>query len=226
MFGALAKAFGQLSDPKLRSVVKWGVLGALTVYLALVAAVWWASSATTLFGDAWAETAADFAGIVLALFLPLLFFPALATAVMGPLLERVADAVEERHYPHLNWPRPQKWTEVVLTTLRFLAVALIVNLLALPIYGVLLFTGLTVVLVYLVNGYFLGREYFELVAYRRMEPKAARVLFRNRLGYLWLAGALITFLFSVPLLNLAAPVVATAFMTHVFQSLQRQETFV
>lgn len=226
MIGALAKAFGQLPDPKLRRVLKLGVLGALAAYAVLVAVVWWAMSATTLFGAAWADTAADVAGVIVALVLPLLFFPALATAIMGPMLERVADAVEERHYPHLNWPRPQKWIEVVLTTLRFLAIALTVNVLALPIYGVLLFTGLTFVLVYLVNGYLLGREYFELVAYRRMEPKAARLLFRNRVGYLWLAGAVITFLFSVPILNLAAPVVATAFMTHLFQSLQRQETAV
>ncbi|MEW5726207.1 MAG: EI24 domain-containing protein [Pseudomonadota bacterium] len=220
MLSALVKAFVQLPDPRLRRVLKLGILGALAAYLALVAVVAWATTGTALLSEAWADTTADVAGILAALVLPLLFFPALATTVMGPLLEKVADAVEERHYPQLNWPRPQKWTEVVGTTLRFLAVTVIVNLLALPIYGVLLITGFTVVLVYLVNGYLLGREYFEIVAYRRMEPKAARLLFRNRLGRLWLAGAVITFLFSVPILNLAAPVIATAFMTHVFQGLR------
>lgn len=221
MVAALFKAFAQLSDPRLRRVLKLGILGALATYLALVALVWWLTTGTTLLGDAWAETTLDVAGVAAALVLPLLVFPALVTTVMGPMLENVADAVEERHYPHLNWPRPQKWTEVLLTTLRFLAVTVVVNVLALPLYGILLITGFTIVLVYAINGYLLGREYFELVAYRRLEPKVARTLFRNRIGRLWLAGAVITFLFSIPLLNLAAPVIAAAFMTHLFQALQR-----
>lgn len=220
MISALVKAFAQLPDPRLRRVLRLGIIGALATYLALVAVVAWATTGTAMLSEAWADTTADIAGILAALALPLLFFPALSTTVMGPLLEKVADAVEDRHYPHLNWPRPQKWAEVLATTLRFLAVTVVINLLALPIYGVLLITGFTVVLVYLVNGYLLGREYFEIVAFRRLDPKAARVLFRNRLGRLWLAGAVITFLFSVPILNLAAPVIATAFMTHLFQGLQ------
>lgn len=221
MIPALFKAFAQLPDPRLRRVLAIGILGALATYVALVALVWWLTTRTTLIGEAWAETTADVAGIAAALVLPLLFFPALVTTVMGPLLERVADAVEDRHYPQLNWPRPQKWTEVLATTLRFLAATVVINVVALPIYGVLLITGFTLVLVYLINGYLLGREYFEIVATRRMEPRAARLLFRNRIGRLWLAGALITFLFSVPILNLAAPVIATAFMTHLLQTLQR-----
>lgn len=224
MFGALAKAFGQLSDPKLRRVLKWGVLGALAAYTVLAALVWWGMRTTDLFPEAWADTLVDVAAIAAALVVPLLFFPALATVVMGPMLEDVADAVEARHYPQLNWPRPQKWTEVLLTTSRFLVITVAVNLLALPVYAVLLFTGLSIVLVYVVNGYLLGREFFELVALRRLEPKAAHLLFRNHLGKVWLAGAIITFLFSIPLLNLTAPVVATAFMTHLFQTLQRQTT--
>jgi CysZ protein len=224
MFGALAKAFGQLSDPRLRRVLKWGVLGALAAYAALAALVWWGMRSTDFFPQAWADTLVDVAAIAVALVLPLLFFPALATAVMGPMLESVADAVEARHYPELLWLRQQKWTEVVWITLRFLAVTVLVNLIALPLYAILLFTGLSFVLAYLINGYLLGREFFELVALRRMDPKAARILFRNRLGMIWLAGAIITFLFSIPILNLAAPVVATAFMTHVFQALQRSTT--
>lgn len=221
MISALFKAFAQLPDPRLRRVLKLGILGAILTYLGLVALVWWLTTGTTLLSEAWAETSADIAGVVAALVLPLLFFPALVTTVMGPLLEKVADAVEERHYPHLNWPRPQKWTEVLATTLRFLAITVVVNLLALPLYAILLITGFSIVLAYLINGYLLGREYFEIVAYRHMEPKAARILFRNRIGRLWLAGAVITFLFSVPLLNLAAPVIATALMTHLFQALRR-----
>lgn len=222
MISALFKAFAQLSDPSLHRVVRLGILGALAAYLALAAAVWFTLTQVRFFAEPWADIGTDVAIGLAAAVLPILFFPALATTIMGVMLDSVADAVEARHYPELNWPRPQKWSEILLTTLRFLAVMVLVNLAALPLYLALLFTGFAVVLAVVVNGYLLGREYFELVAFRRMEPKQARLTFRHNLGRLWLAGAVIAILFSVPLVNLLAPVIGTAFMVHLFQSLRRQ----
>lgn len=222
MISALFKAFGQLSDPPVKRVVKLGLVGALATYLVLVMLAWWGLSATTLFMDPVAETSADVAGALAALVLPLLFFAGIVTAVMSPWLEKVADAVEQKHYPQLNWPRPQKLSEVLLETLKFLLIIVLVNGLALPVYVTLLIFGISIPLAFIINGYLLGREYFELVAFRRMEPAAAKALFRNRTGKLWLAGAVIYFLFTVPILNLAAPVLATAFMVHVFHSLRNE----
>ena len=215
MIAALVKALGQLSDPRLSRVLKWGVMGALAAYAVLVAIIWTVLANLTLFANAWADWGTDLAIGALALVLPILFFPALITTIMGPMLDGVAEAVDARHYPHLGPGRPQPVGEVIWGTLRFLGLTVLVNLLALPVYGVLLFTGFTVVLATLINGYLLGREYFDLAAFRRMDPAAARLMFRANLGRLWLAGIIIAFLFSVPLLNLAAPLIATAFMTHV-----------
>lgn len=222
MIAALFKAFAQMPDPRLRRVLLFGLAGALASYVALVALVWVVLAQGALFTDYWADLGTDLAIGLAAMVLPVLFFPALVTAVMGPMLEKVADAVEDRHYPQLNWPRPQKWTEIVVTTLRFLAIALLLNLLALPVYAVLLITGFSIVLAVVLNGYLLGREYFEIVAFRRLDPAQARLVFRAHLGRLWLAGVVIAFLFGVPILNLAAPVIGTAFMVHVFQSLRTQ----
>lgn len=220
MIGALWKALAQLSDPRLARVLKLGVLGALAAYVALVAIIWTVLANVSLFTNAWADWSSELAIGALALVLPVLFFPALSTTIMGPMLDGVADAVEARHYPHLAAARPQPATEVILGTLRFLALTVIINLVALPLYGILLFTGLTVLLATAINGYLLGREYFEMAALRRLEPAMVRSLFKARLGQVWLAGVIIAFLFSVPLLNLAAPVIAAAFMTHVAETLR------
>ncbi|OAN49334.1 hypothetical protein A6A05_14095 [Magnetospirillum moscoviense] len=220
MIAALFKAFAQLPDRSLNRVLGRGILGALAIYIALVAAVWTILSQVTFFAEAWADIGTGLALGLAVLVLPLLFFPALATAIMSPMLDQAAEAVEARHYPHLAPARPQPWTEALLTTLRFLAVMVVINLLALPIYAVLLLTGLTFILVTVVNGYLLGREYFELVALRRLDLATGRLVFKNNLGRLWLAGAVISVLFSVPLLNLAAPVIGTAFMVHVVQRLK------
>ncbi|HLO77915.1 MAG TPA: EI24 domain-containing protein [Magnetospirillum sp.] len=223
---ALFKAFAQLFDPALRRVVGIGVLGALGTYLALVALVWVTLPHITFFEDGWADTGTGIALGFAALVLPILFFPAMVTLIMGVMLDGVADAVEARHYPQLNWPRPQKWTEIVGGTLRFMAVTVVINVLALPIYIVLMITGFSLVLAIGINGYLLGREYFELVAARRLDPAQVKRCFNDNHGRLWLAGAVIAVLFSMPFVNLVAPVVATAFMVHLFQSLRRQKDLI
>ncbi|MGE5506857.1 MAG: EI24 domain-containing protein [Actinomycetota bacterium] len=220
MLRALYKAVAQLPDPPVKRVLVRGVMIGIATYVALVAGVRAGLAHVQLFQDAWADWTAGLAIGLAATLLPLLFFPALVTTITSFMLEGVADAVEARHYPGLNWPRPQRWTEVLGTSLRFLLVIAAANLLALPVYLALLLTGLALPLSFAVNGYLLGREYFELVALRRLPPAEARVLFSNRLGRFWLGGVVIAFLFSIPLVNLAAPVIATAFMVHLFQSLQ------
>jgi len=90
--------------------------------------------------------------------------------------------------------------------------------LALPIYLVFFFLGpLNLFVFYALNGYLLGREYFELIAHRRMEPLQALHLRRAFQGQMFLAGVIITFLMTIPVVNLLAPVIATATMVHLVQ---------
>ena len=68
-----------------------------------------------------------------------------------------------------------------------------------------------------VNGYLISREYFELVALRRVgreDAKRIRLAHRNRL---FLAGVGIAVLLAIPVVNLLAPVIATAVMVHLFE---------
>jgi uncharacterized protein involved in cysteine biosynthesis len=65
------------------------------------------------------------------------------------------------------------------------------------------------------NGYPFGREYFEVVALRRFDRTAARAARHRFAGRVFLGG------FAVPLVNLVAPVIATAFMVHLFEGLRR-----
>lgn len=221
MLSALVKALAQLSDPRLRRILVIGVVAALACWIALATAAGWTLSHVRLFENSWADTGAGAALGLVALVVPLLFFSALATFVMSFWLDEVCAVVEERHYPGLGPARDLGWSEVLLAASRFLLVMVAVTAAAAPLYLALLLFGLGVILNYLVNGYLLGREYFELVASRRMEAEPARLLFRNNLGRLWLCGAVINLLFQIPLLNLTAPVTATAFMVHVVQGLRR-----
>ena len=104
--------------------------------------------------------------------------------------------------------------------LNFALVSIGLNLLALPIYFLLPVINLLVF--YALNGYLLGRASFELVALRRLDESSVRALRRSYQGSIFLSGAMIAFLTTVPLANLAVPVVATAFMVHLFESLRRR----
>ena len=220
MLSAMIKAFAQLSDPRLRRVLKIGIGVTLGCWIGLATSASLLLKSTRLFENTWADTGAGAVLGLAALAAPLLFFSALATFVMSFFLDGVADVVEETHYPSLGPARIAGWREILMGSTRFLLVMVTITLVAAPFYVALLFVGLGVILNYAVNGYLLGREYFELVACRRLDADQARLLYRNNLGRLWLCGAAINLLFQIPLLNLTAPVIATAFMVHTLQGLR------
>jgi len=168
----------------------------------------------------WLEWSIDLLSGAAVLFLVWLTFPGTVGIVTSFLLERVAARVEARHYPGLLAPREQGIGEAVRLAVNFALISLGLNLLALPIYFFLPIINLMVF--YALNGYLLGREYFELVALRRLDESSTRALRKAYQGSIFLSGVMIAVLTSVPLVNLAAPVIATAFMVHLFESLRRR----
>ena len=96
----------------------------------------------------------------------------------------------------------------VLFTLTLIAV----NLVGLAVY---LISGPLAPFVFLaVNGYLLGRQYFELVAARRIGFAEARALRKRHLARVWTGGVLMAAPLSIPLISLAIPVLGVATFTH------------
>ena len=221
MLAALCRALYALSTPPLRRIV------ALSLALAVLTfALLWLTVALVLYNIAFFEWQplnwlADLTGGLAVLALSWLLFPAVVTLIMSFFLERIAAAVEALDYPGYGPSRRQPIRETLGAMLRLTALTLLLNLLALPVY--LLLPGINLFLFLALNGYLLGREYFEVVALRRLDAAAARTV-RNRSGLrVFLGGVVIAALFAVPLVNLVAPVIATAFMLHVFEALPRVE---
>ncbi len=236
MIKALSLAFQQSFDPAFRRVF-WRSLLASTATFILVWLFCWLSLswAGDLLSDWLADTelwdwlksllswlfgAGALAGIIVASFF---LFPAVMLLVMSLLLEEIALAVEKRHYPNLPPARRQKMPEVVFDAVVFAAMTLLANLAALPFYLFFLFLPPLIPFVfYTLNGYLLGREYFEMVAVRRLDSPTGKKLRKSHRGRVILAGVIIAFLLTVPLVNLITPIVATAFMLHVFEELRRR----
>jgi len=221
MLTALCRALHALSTPPLRRIVALGLALAVLTFALL-----WLAVAGVLYNSAFFEWRplnwlVDLMGGLAVLTLSWLFFPAVVTLIMSLFLERIAAAVEALDYPGRSPPRRQSIGETVGAMLRLTALTLLLNLLALPVY--LLIPGINLFLFLALNGYLLGREYFEVVALRRLDAAATRAA-RNRFGLrVFLGGVVIAALFAVPVVNLVAPVFATAFMVHVFEALPRIE---
>ena len=217
MVSALTRAFGQLGDPAIRRVLWIGVAVAIALIVGLTTGVVWALTNVSIPGFAWLTEALQWLGGFAAVVLSVFLFPGVVGAVSSIFLDDVAAAVEGRHYPGLGAARRQGLAESVGMALRFLLVLIIFNLLAL--IASLLVPPFSLFFFFAVNGYLLGREYFELVAQRRMDSASATALRRRFRWRVLAAGVLIAVLVSVPVLNLLAPVLGTAFMVHIFQGL-------
>ena len=221
MFVALCHAVSALSMAPLRRVVVLSLAFAVLTFAMLWLGIAGFLHDTTIFGWRPLNWLFDLLGGLAVLALTWLLFPAVVTLIMSFFLERVAAAVEARDYPGRGPPRRQPVGEILGVMLRLTGLTIVLNVLALPIY--LLIPGINLFLFLVVNGYLLGRGYFEVVSLRRLDAAGTRAV-RNRFGLrVFLGGVVIAGMFALPFVNLVAPVIATAFMLHVFEALPRTE---
>ena len=221
MLTAFCRALYVLSTPPMRRVVVLSLGFALLTFTLLWLGIAGVLYYTALFEWRPLNWLLDLMGGLVVLGLSWLLFPAVVTLIMSFFLERIAAAVEAVDYPGRAAPRRQPVGDTVAAMLRLTTLTLVLNLLALPIY--LLIPGINLFLFLALNGYLLGREYFEVVALRRLDAATTKAA-RNRFGLrVFLGGVMIAALFSLPFVNLVAPVIATAFMVHLFEAMPRVE---
>jgi CysZ protein len=215
---ALILSLRQLFDPAIRRILLRCIALALATFALLFVAVGFGISAIDPTGLAWLDATLAVIGSVGVVVLAWLLFPVTIAATLGLFAEEVIEAVERRHYPDLSIAPGMGFVQSSWGTVRFVTFAILLNLLALPLY---LIPGANIIIFVALNGYLLGREYFELVAQRRLPWPAVTALRRAARLRLWLAGVLIAAMSTVPIFNLIAPVVAVCFMVHLFEGLRR-----
>lgn len=222
IFSSFFAALGQLGDPRFRRVVIFGVLLALALLVGLYAATL-AVFEYLVPGEidipyvgpvGGLDTLVSWGSFALMLVLSVFLMIPTASAFSSLFLEDVAQAVEDRHYPHLP-PVPRlKLADSLIDTLNFFGLLIAVNMIALVLYA---FAGPFIPVVFwAVNGWLLGREYFTLVAMRRIGREGAKALRAQHRGTIWAAGTLMAAPLTVPLVNLIIPVLGVATFTHIF----------
>lgn len=159
------------------------------------------------------------AGLGLALVLALLLSPVTAL-IAGLFLDDVAEVVEQRDYPADTPGRAMPLGAAIASSLKFLGVVVVGNLIAVALLFV---PGVNLVAFFLVNGYLLGREFFEFAAMRFRSPAEARLFRVKHAPMVFLAGLVIAAFLAVPILNLLTPLFAAAMMVHLHKHLSASD---
>jgi CysZ protein len=231
MIDAAVKALSQMFSQPLRRVLLKAVGLALLLIVIIGIGLQRVLGALADRGADWAEQTAGFAphgawaalawvlsilaglGIITgALFL----MPAVTAFVGSFFVDEVAEVVERTHYPAEAPGRALPLFRALIEGVKFGLLAIVVYLGALPF---LLLAGLGIVILFLANAYLLSREYFELAAMRFRPPAEAKALRKANAGYVFFTGMIIAAFVSIPILNLATPIFAMAFMVHIHKQM-------
>jgi CysZ protein len=225
ILGSFGKAVAQLSDRRFRRVVFLGValtlallIGVYAGFLALIQIFVPDMVEIPFVGPVGGlGTLLSVGSAILMIGLSVFLMIPVASAFSGLFLEDVAHAVEARHYPALPPVAPVKWSDNLIDAFNFFALLCAVNVVALVAYAVA--GPIAPLLFWSLNGFLLGREYFTLVAMRRVGRAEAKRLRSQHLGTIFMAGVMMAAPLSVPLVNLIIPVLGVATFTHIFHRL-------
>jgi uncharacterized protein involved in cysteine biosynthesis len=233
MLESAARAIAEMLSPPLRAVL-WRSIG-LALGLIIVAGIalhrlivhfigtGGASVETTLGPQAhapvtvlaWLLSVMAALGIVVG---SVMLMPAITAVVGSFYADRIGAEVERDGYPADPPGRALPFALAMWEGLKTALLALVIYLCAAPL---ILFAGFGAVIFFLATAYILGREYFELAAMRFRPPPEAKMLRRRHSVTVYVGGLFIAGFVSIPIVNLATPLFAMAFMVHEHKRLSR-----
>ena len=151
----------------------------------------------------------------------LFLMPAVTAFVGSFFVDEIAEQVERAHYLAEPPGRALPFFRALAEGGKTALIALAVYVCALPF---VLFAGLGFVVMFVASAYLLGREYFELAAMRFRPRAEAKAMRRRHAGYIFAAGLPIALFVAIPVLNLATPLFAMAYMVHIHKRLSGKRT--
>lgn len=231
IFTSASLALSDLFSPPFRATL-WKSLGLTAVVLVVL---WFGVETvfewlavpflSNLFPDApgWVNEAGTFAGwgagIALAIGLFFLIGP-ISAIIAGFFLDDVAEVVERGAYPGSPVGRAVPVWQGIVLSLKFFGVVILGNLVALAL---LVVPGINIAAFFLVNGYLVGREYFEFAAMRYRPEADAKALRAAHSTTIFLAGLLVALFMAVPIVNLLTPLFAASLMVHLHQKISAKD---
>lgn len=213
MLRAISLAFASLSDKRVMLVLAKVIGLTLAAFVVLGVALWYAIDAAFAYylpnDDGMLGAAA---ALVVLVFSGWILFRSLAIAFTWVFADDIIDAVEDQHYPFYaaQGQRPS-FAKAAQMGLRSIGRAVGYNLLMIPVYLLLLVSGVGTPLVFLaLNGYLLGRDLEDMLVARHGPMRAEIGAIRRFVLGLGSVAAML-----IPVFQFFVPVLATAAAVHV-----------
>lgn len=222
------KALAQLPDRRFRRVLWLGIGLTIALLFAAYGGILWIIEMTTPEGVVlpgvgevtWIGDLLGWGSLGVMIILSMFLMVPVASAITSLFLDDVAQAVEEEHYPNLPPVGRVSFTDGLRDTVNFLGILIGANILAFVLYALLPFLALPIF--FGLNGYLLGREYFQIAAMRREGRAGAKALRAQHWGQVWIAGCLMALPLAIPLVNLFIPILGAATFTHLYHRLRQR----
>ena len=218
MFQAFTRSLAQLGDRTILAILLKVILLSLLLFAIFGVAAY--------FGLVWLFAwlgwndggfAAAAAAAIIAILTGLLLFRIVAIFVLNIFSDDIVDAVERRYYPdRAETAKPPGYVLGIKMGFASAGRALGYNILAAPLYAVLLVTGIGAPIAFFaVNAILLGRDLLDMVAARHFPD------FQNHdrswaLGKVerFILGLIAALLLAIPFVNFLAPLLGAAMATH------------
>ena len=221
------KALAQLPDKRFRSVLWRGIGLTIALLIGIYAGLLWliewlTAEPITLPGVGqvtWLGDLLSWGSLGLVIIMSIFLMVPVASAITSLFLDEVAQAVEDKHFRSLPAVPKISFAEGLRDTANFLGVLIAANVFAFLLYAVFPFAAIFIF--YALNGYLLGREYFQLAAMRRIGRTRAKELRKQHQSTIWIAGCLMAVPLSFPLINLVVPILGAATFTHLYHAVSR-----
>lgn len=217
---ALTLGWLDLLRPRILTLVLTGIALTVLLFVLLQAGVFWAirwfvpgDLSLPWIGTLDVGSALSWGSLALFPLMGLFLMAPVAAAFAGLFAERVADTVENVHYPGrrgVSLDFLDGLLESVAVVLAILGVV-VLSLVLTPFLG-----PLAPVLLFGANGWLLGREFFQMAARRHLDEPQATALRRANGVRVTMAGVLVAVALVVPVVNIAVPLLAAASFTHLF----------
>tara|TARA_R110000824_G_scaffold209_3_gene941 strand:+ start:7269 stop:7949 length:681 start_codon:yes stop_codon:yes gene_type:complete len=226
MFQAFSRSIAQLNDRTILAILLKVILLTLLLFLLFgVAAYFGLIWLFAMLGWTEGGFAAAAAAAIIAILTGLLLFRIVAIFVLNIFSDNIVDAVERRYYPErAETAKPPGYGVGIKMGLASAGRAVGYNILAAPLYIVLLVTGIGVPIAFFtINAILLGRDLQDMVAGRHASdfhnlttawnlPKLER----------FFLGLITALLLAIPFVNFLAPVLGAAMATHLVHGKKKE----
>ena len=220
MFASTARALALIFDPAFYAVAFKAVLLTIGLFVALFLGLELLLHLLAARGNASTATALEWLVPVLFI-LSFFYLGAPVAALFGSLfVDEIASAIENTHYALDPKAPGTSFATNLKAGLRMAGVIVLVDVVLLPVN--IFLPGIAWIATVAVNGFLLGREYFELAALRHLPLAAADALRKRCAGQVFAGGLIISVLTAVPLVNLFAPLFGAALMVHFFKQVTQE----